>query len=156
MTEIILDNIILKVDLIQTQEFYKGKDTFLCDCKDCVNYLSKIDTVKDIFDGLDIKLGVDLTRDVGINSDELMPHDYDYHHLYVIPYYIFGDFFVKKRGLISKSYEEVLYKINDDISVKFIEASYLKHINEKIITMWVEFKTPLVKIINKNHENKYT
>ncbi len=137
----------LEIDVSKTTEFYEKADTFICDCKDCKNYVSKIEIVRQSLNGLDSKLGIDLLKAVGIGMDELMPHDYDDHHLYVVPYYIFGTCAVGGQELKAKSHDRIQHKIDDTVSIEFVESSYEPWLfeTERALTMWIEFKTPLVE-----------
>ncbi len=99
MTTVELGNIKLEIDRIATEKFYKSQNGFICDCPDCVNYVSKISDVQSELKGIEKQLGIDLTKDVGQGMDELMPHDYDNHHLYVIPYYVIGKSYLNEKEL---------------------------------------------------------
>ncbi len=135
MTQITIGTITLNVDLQATKQYYSDKPTFLCTCIDCQNYLRQIQNIIKAFDGLDQKLGIDLTRDVGIGSDELMPHDYDDHLLYVIPYYVIG-------SLISPSGNS--YEVNDWIRFQIRDTNYNKtmQIKEDAFCIWLEIRLP--------------
>jgi len=72
-----------------------------------VIYVSKISDVKPELNGLDKQLGIDLTKDVGQGMDELIPHDYDNHHLYVIPYYVIGKSYLNAKNLDKENSEPI-------------------------------------------------
>jgi hypothetical protein len=138
MTQITIGNINLNVDVQATIDYYKDKPTFLCDCVDCQNYLSQIKSIKNEFNGLDESLGIDLSKDVGIGSDELMPHDYDDHLLYVVPYYVIGSILSPK---------ETSHKINDRLSINIHNYNYneIMNIKEDAFCMWLEIRLPLLE-----------
>lgn len=147
MDTVEIGSIRLHVDTSKTIKFYEKADTFICDCKDCVNYVSKIEVVRQSLCGLDNKLGIDLLKTVGIGSDELMPHDNYDHHLYVVPYYIFGTCAVDGQEFMAGSNERVKYKIDDTVSIEIVESSFKPWLfeTERALTIWVEFITPLLK-----------
>lgn len=120
MRSIAIGNINLNLDVKATEEYYKDKPTFLCDCFDCQNYLSQIESIKSEFNGLDETLGIDLSKDVGIGSDELMPHDYEDHLLYVVPYYVIGSI---------TAYRESTFTLNDRINLRFHNYKYSEIMN---------------------------
>ena len=152
MTTIELGNIKLEIDRIETEKFYATQNGFICDCPDCMNYVSKISDVKSELNGLDKKLGIDLTKAVGQGMDELMPHDYDNHHLYVIPYYVIGKSYLngkesdhKDSGPIWRNTKRGEIKLTDNLSLTIIKTTddiVIKNA-ENILTIWLEFKTEL-------------
>lgn len=139
MTQIAIGNINLNVDVQATIDYYKDKPTFLCDCVDCQNYLSQIKSIKNEFNGLDDSLGIDLSKDVGIGSDELMPHDYDDHLLYVVPYYVIGRILTYK--------ETSQHKVNERINIKIhnYQCNKIMNIKEDAFCLWLEITLPLLK-----------
>ncbi|MDX1830463.1 MAG: hypothetical protein R3342_13065 [Lutibacter sp.] len=154
MTTVELGNIKLEIDRIETEKFYATQNGFVCDCPDCLNYVSKISDVKSELNGLDKKLGIDLTKDVGQGMDELMPHDYVHHHLYVIPYYVIGKCYVNKNELNRENSEPIWTntkraekKLTENISLSIINTTdYIEIENAKsILTVWLEFKTELIE-----------
>ncbi len=138
MNQISIGNINLNVDVQATIEYYQDKPTFLCDCADCQNYLSQIKTIKSEFKGLDDRLGIDLSKDVGIGSDELMPHDCEDHLLYVVPYYVIG-------SIVSPN--ETTYQLNDRLNIKIHNYNYneIMNVKEDAFCLWLEIKMPLIK-----------
>lgn len=152
MTTIELRNIKLEIDQIETEKFYATQNGFICDCLDCVNYVSKISDVKSELNGIDKKLGIDLTKAVGQGMDELMPHDYDNHHLYVIPYYVIGKSFLNEKeldrensGPIWRNTKRAEIKLTDNLSLTIINTTDDIEIDnaKNILTIWLEFKTEL-------------
>ena len=152
MTTIELGNIKLEIDRIETEKFYATQNGFICDCLDCVNYVSKISDVKSELNGIDKKLGIDLTKAVGQGMDELMPHDYDNHHLYVIPYYVIGKSFLNEKeldrensGPIWRNTKRAEIKLTDNLSLTIINTTDDIEIDnaKNILTIWLEFKTEL-------------
>jgi len=152
MTTIELGNIKLEIDRIETEKFYAIQNGFICDCPDCVNYVSKISDVQSELNGLDKKLGIDLSKAVGQGMDELMPHDYDNHHLYVIPYYVIGKSYLNKKeldrensGPIWRNTKRAEIKLTDNLSLTIINTTDDIEIDnaENILTIWLEFKTEL-------------
>lgn len=155
MTTIVeLGNIELEIDRIETEKFYATQNGFICNCPDCLNYVSKISDVKSELNGLDDKLGIDLTKAVGQGMDELMPHDYENHHLYVIPYYVIGKCYVN-RAELNKENSEPIWKNTKRAEKKLTENLSLSIINttndieidnaENILTIWLEFITELIE-----------
>ena len=147
-----LGNIKLEIDRIETEKFYATQNGFICDCPDCVNYVSKISDVKSELNGLEKKLGIDLTKSVGQGMDELMPHDYDNHHLYVIPYYVIGKTYLNEKelnrensGPIWRNTKRAEIKLTDNLSLTIINTTDDIEIDnaENILTVWLEFKTEL-------------
>ena len=104
MKTIKIENITLEIDENKTENFYKTQNTFVCDCSDCVNYLSKIPDVLNSLNGIDRSLGIDLRKAVGQGMDELMPHDFEDYQLYVVPYYVVGKCFL--NGIELEKYLE--------------------------------------------------
>ena len=154
MTTVELGNIKLEIDRIATEKFYKSQNGFICDCPDCVNYVSKISDVQSELNGLEKELGIDLTKAVGQGMDELMPHDYDNHHLYVIPYYVIGKCYVNKielnpenSGPIWRNTNRTEKKMTNNLSIIFINTTDDIEIEnaKNILTIWLEFKTELRK-----------
>ena len=154
MTTVELGNIKLEIDRIATEKFYKSQNGFICDCIDCVNYVSKISDVQSELNGLEKELGIDLTKAVGQGMDELMPHDYDNHHLYVIPYYVIGKCYVNKIELnpensdpIWRNTNRTEKKMTNNLSIIFINTTDDIEIEnaKNILTIWLEFKTELRK-----------
>jgi hypothetical protein len=152
MTTIELGNIKLEIDRIETEKFYATQNGFICDCPDCVNYVSKISDVKSELNGLEKKLGIDLTKAVGQRMDELMPHDYDNHHLYVVPYYVIGKLYLSEKelnrensGPIWRNTKRTEIKLTDNLSLTIINTTDDIEIDnaENILTFWLEFKTEL-------------
>jgi hypothetical protein len=150
MTTVELGNIKLEIDRIETEKFYATQNGFVCDCPDCLNYVSKISNVKSELNGLDKKLGIDLTKAVGQGMDELMPHDYDNHHLYVIPYYVIGKCYVnstelnkENSGPIWTNTKRAEKKLTENLSLSIINTTDDIEIDnaENILTIWLEFKT---------------
>ncbi|MGJ8551247.1 hypothetical protein [Winogradskyella wichelsiae] len=154
MTTVELGNIKLEIDRIETEKFYATQNGFICDCPDCVNYVSKISNVQSELNGLEKELGIDLTKAVGQGMDELMPHDYDNYHLYVIPYYVIGKCFINRNELEKQSFEpnwektkKAEYKLTENISLNINETNKYVEIEnaENILTIWLEYKTELIK-----------
>ena len=152
MTTVELGNIKLEIDRIATEKFYKSQNGFICDCPDCVNYVSKISDVQSELKGIEKQLGIDLTKDVGQGMDELMPHDYDNHHLYVIPYYVVGKSYLNEKeldkensGPIWRNTKRAEKKMTDNITLTIINTTDDIEIEnaENILTIWLEFKTEL-------------
>lgn len=137
MTQIAIGNIILNVDVQSTVDYYMDKPTFICNCNDCQNYLGQLKSIINEFKGLDKELGIDLTKDVGIGSDELMPHHYEDHLLYVVPYYVIGNILPTKASS---------YALNNRINLRFQTYKYnaKMHIKEDAFCMWLEIRLPLL------------
>ena len=153
MTTVELGNIKLEIDRIETEKFYATQNGFVCDCLDCLNYVSKISDVKSEFNGLDKKLGIDLNKDVGQGMDELMPHYYENHHFYVIPYYVIGKCYVNKNelnrensGPIWTNTKRAEKKLTENISLSIINTTDDVEIEnaKSILTVWLQFKTELI------------
>ena len=140
MTQITIGNINLNVDTQATIDYYKDKPTFLCECVDCQNYLGQIKSIKNEFNGLDNALGIDLSKDVGIGSDELMPHDYDDHLLYVVPYYVIG-------SIISPKEETSQHKLNERLNIRIHNYKYneIMNIEDDAFCLWLEIRLPLME-----------
>ncbi|MDO1514562.1 hypothetical protein Q2T41_18055 [Maribacter confluentis] len=154
MTTVELGNIKLEIDRNATEKFYKSQNGFICDCPDCLNYVSKISGVLSELNGLEKQLGIDLTKAVGQGMDELMPHDYDDYHLYVIPYYLIGKCFINENELQKQSIEPIWektkkaeYKLTENLSLRIIETNKYVEIEnaENILTIWLEYKTELIE-----------
>jgi len=154
MTILELGNIKLEIDRIATENFYKSQNGFICDCNDCVNYVSKIPDIQSELNGLEKQLGIDLTKDVGQGMDELMPHDYDNHHLYVIPYYVVGKSYLNQKeldredsGPIWRNTKRAEKKMTDNITLTIINTTDVIEIDnaKNILTIWIEYKTDLIK-----------
>ena len=86
--------------------------------------------------------------------DELMPHDYSSHHLYVIPYYVVGKCIINNKELkiehsapVMSYFERAEYTVDENIKLSILNTSNDIKINDSknILTIWVEFKTPLIK-----------
>ncbi len=164
MTTIVdLGNIRLEIDRIETEKFYANQNGFTCDCPDCRNYVSKIPEVKSELNGLENQLGIDLTKDVGQGMDELMPHDYDNHHLYVIPYYVIGKCYVnttqlsrEKSGPIWTNTKRAEKKLTKNLSLSIINTTDDIEISnaENILTIWLEFKTELRTELKNNYSQQ--
>jgi|GEM_PF-2224475 len=155
MKTVELGNIRLEVDNIETKKFYETQNGFICDCSDCVNYVSKISNVQSSLNGIEKQIGIDLTKDVGQGMDELMPHDYDNHHLYVIPYYVIGKCYVDGKELKEQSSGPIWSntkriekkKLTENLSLTIINTtSDIKIENTKnVLTIWLEYKTELIE-----------
>jgi hypothetical protein len=154
MPRIELDNITIEVDKTQTEEFYKNHNRFTCTCPDCTSYVEKTSIVRSLLNGLDLELGIDLTKDVGQGMDELMGHDNDDHHLYVIPYYISGKCFVdnselevQQSGPIWPGTKRAEYKLTNDLSLLIINTTGDIEFNKSkgVLSIWLEYKTELLK-----------
>lgn len=145
MKTIEIGNIAIQFDYDKTKNFYTTQYEFGCDCPDCLNYVDKYSVVKDLIQGLDEELGIDLSKDVGQGIDELMPHDNEDHCLYIIPYYISGRCLVD--GLELAKNKRVEYKLDECLNLTIVNSSdYIEFENSKsILTLWIEFKTPLLK-----------
>ncbi|XOV67666.1 MAG: hypothetical protein ACFHU9_00575 [Fluviicola sp.] len=150
MPRIILDNITIEVDKTRTEEFYKNHDGFSCPCPDCTSYVAKIDKVRRDLNGLDLELGIDLTKDVGQGMDELMGHENDNHHIYVIPYYISGKCFidsteleVQQSGPIRPNTKRAEYKLTNELVLLIINTTGdIEFDNsENVLSVWLEYKT---------------
>jgi len=149
-----LGNIKIEFDSKLNREFYSQQKSFCCECQDCLNYVDKLQVVKNLMNGLDEKLGIDLSKDVGQGMDELYPHDREGHHLYVIPYYINGICTINNKKLgVKQEYGQVLsntirteYKLDQKLTLTIVNTS--KHLDfgnsKNILTIWLEFKTPLI------------
>ncbi|MFT6845877.1 MAG: hypothetical protein ACJAUV_002077 [Flavobacteriales bacterium] len=149
-----LGNIEIEYNSDITREFYSKQDGFCCDCPDCLNYVDKLTIVKNLMKGLDEKLGLDLSKDVGQGMDELMPHDNDDHHLYVIPYYISGKCRINEEELTQQQNGPIWpktiraeYELDKNLSLLIINTTEsVKFKNaEPVLSIWLEFKTPLLK-----------
>ncbi len=152
MTTVELENIKIEVDRIETEKFYANQNGFICDCPDCLNYVTKISDVQSELNGLDKKIGIDLTKAVGQGMDELMPHDYENHHLYVIPYYVIGKLYSNEKELNRENSEPIWRntkraekKLTENLSLTIINTTDDIEIDnaENILTIWLEFKTEL-------------
>ena len=149
-----LGNIKLEIDKIETEKFYENQNGFICDCPDCLNYVSKLPDIKLELNGIEKEFGIDLTKAVGQGMDELMPHDYDDYHLYVIPYYVIGKCFKNGNELEKQSFEPIWkktknakYKLTENLSLNIIETNKYVEIEnaENILTIWLEYKTELIE-----------
>ena len=154
MKTIKIENVTLEIDEKRTEKFYKTQNTFVCDCSDCLNYLSKIPDVLDSLNGIDKKLGIDLNKAVGQGMDELMPHDFEEYHLYVVPYYVIGKCYLNGielekefSGPIWKNTKRVEKKLCENLSITIINTTDSIKIEdaENILTIWLEYKTELIK-----------
>ncbi|UZO79653.1 hypothetical protein NBT05_11895 [Aquimarina sp. ERC-38] len=154
MITVELGNIKLEIDRIATEKFYKSQSGFICDCPDCVNYVNKISKVQSDLNGLEKQLGIDLTKDVGQGMDEFMPHDYDNHHLYVIPYYVIGKLYMNKKELDKensklfwRNIKRAEKRLTNNITLTIINTTDNIKIEkaENILTIWLEFKTELIE-----------
>ncbi len=137
-----MGDIKLIVDVEKTRAFYADKSGFVCDCKDCINYTRQYDLIKKVLDGIDDQLGIDISKDVGIGMEELMPHDYPNHHLYLIPYYAIGSAWIDEIELK----EKYQHRIDESLTWSIQKTEYGKQLfaPDSAITIWFEFKTPLV------------
>ena len=154
MKTIKIENITLEIDENKTENFYKTQNTFVCDCSDCVNYLSKIPDVLNSLNGIDRSLGIDLRKAVGQGMDELMPHDFEDYQLYVVPYYVVGKCFLNGIEL-EKELSEAIWnntkrvekKLSENLSMTIINTTDSIKIGnaENVLTIWLEFKTELIK-----------
>ena len=149
-----LGDIEIEFNIRNNQKFYSSQDGFTCDCLDCLNYVTKLPKIKSLMKGLDEKFGIDLSKDVGQGMDELMPHDRKDHHLYVVPYYINGKCKINGNYLTQEQNGPILsdtiraeYKLDDNLTILLINTTEsVKFENQKsVLTIWVEFKTPLIK-----------
>lgn len=140
MNAIQLDNITLEVDTEETRAFYNTQNEFVCDCYDCTNYKHRLTEVRTFLDGLDQELGIDLTRDVGQGMDELMPHEYEKHRLYLIPYYVIGKCFVNGEQLSRQTSTQ--HTINEHVSLTIRNSSGHLNLNtiQDNLTIWIEYK----------------
>ena len=154
MTIVELGKTKLEIDRIATEKFYRSQNGFICDCPDCVNYVSKIPGIQSELNGIEKQLGIDLTKDVGQGMDELMPHDNDNHHLYVIPYYVIGRCYVdgkelkeQSSGPIWSNTKRIEKKLTENLSLTIINTtSDIKIENTKnVLTIWLEYKTELIE-----------
>ena len=154
MKTIKFGNIEIEYDSTNTQKFYAKQYPFGCDCPDCLDYVNKLPTVKNLIKRFDVKLGIDITKDVGQGMDELVPINYDDHNLYVIPYYIDGECKVnnialtkEQNGPVMNSTIKAEHKIDDNLTLTIINTTdSIKFKNAKsVLTIWFEFKTPLFK-----------
>lgn len=145
-----LGNIEIQFDVKKNTSFYRSQNGFTCDCPFCINYVKEILTVKELLQGLDETLGIDLTKDVGQGMDELMSHDNENHCLYVVPYYINGKCLINGNDLETQSNGPIWphtirteYQLNEKLSLTFINTSEsVKFENvESVLTMWVEYKS---------------
>jgi len=152
MKTIRLGNIILKVDVERTSQFYVRQNGFVCDCPDCTNYVKNIPNIQNSLNGLDNELGIDLYKAVGQGMDELMPHDYVDSHLDVIPYYVIGKCYINDKELEKQSSELIWpnthhaeQKLTDNLSLLIINTSGDIEINnaKNVLTIWLEYKTDL-------------
>lgn len=167
MQKIELGNIEIQFDYDKTKLYYDNKDCFTCDCPDCLDYVSKLSEVKNLMNGLDEKLGIDLSKNVAHGMEELSGINYKDHNLYVVPYYINGSCFVNGVKLAEKPYGPIMpetirtkYKLDANLNLTIANASGYMDFEgaEFVLVIWVEFKTqlikeaqqPLKKIINYN------
>jgi hypothetical protein len=143
--------------------FYARQDGFYCDCPDCLNYLDKLPIVKNLMNGLDEKLGIDLSKDVGQGMDELMPHDSKDHRLYVIPYYIRGKCKINAKNLTQQQNGPIWpntviakYQLDENLSLLITNTPESVQFKgaENILTIWLEFKTRLSYTSNEKEVNK--
>ncbi|MDW7690223.1 hypothetical protein R9C00_24335 [Flammeovirgaceae bacterium SG7u.111] len=144
-----LGNITIEADEVRTRKFYEKQSGFTCKCSDCTNYVSKVPYIQTLLNGIDIELGIDLSRDVGQGMDELIPHDYEGYHLYLIPYYVIGGCYhngeeldKEQSGPIWSSTRRAEYKLTDDLSLLVINTSGDIEMDtaENVLTIWFEFK----------------
>jgi hypothetical protein len=148
-----LGNIKFEIDQLETARFYSTQNGFICDCPNCLNYVSKISNVKSELNGLDIEFGIDLTKDVGQGMDELMPHHYDAYNLYVVPYYAVGKVYVdgtkldqQNSGPIWPNTKRAEIRLTENLSLTIINTTDAIEIGnaENILTIWLEYKTALI------------
>jgi len=163
METLILEHLEIEYSSVKNREFYASQDGFCCDCPDCLNYVDKLPIVKNLMNGLDEKLGIDLSKDVGQGMDELMPHDNEDHHLYVIPYYISGkcktnakNLTQQQNGPIWPNTVRAEYQLDENLSLLIINTTESVKFKgaENVLTIWLEFKTPLMNKSNEKDENK--
>jgi hypothetical protein len=158
-----LENIEIEYNSDKNREFYSNQDGFCCDCPDCLNYVEKLSVVKDLMNGLDEKLGIDLSKDVGQGMDELMPHDNEDHHLYVVPYYINGKCKINTENLTQQQNGPIWpntvraeYQLDESLSLLIINTTESVKFEgaENVLTIWLEFKTPLMNKSTEKEVNK--
>lgn len=139
MTKVTIGNIELDVDVQATIDYYRDKPGFLCNCVDCRNYVRKTEWIRAQIKGLDDLLGIDLAKDVGIGSDELMPHNIDDHILYVVPYYVVGR--VVNKEAVGR------YAINERICVNIrdYQMNTIMKIEQDAFCVWLEVLLPLAE-----------
>ncbi len=154
MARIELDNITLEVDKTQTEEFYKNHNGFTCTCPYCLDYVEKTSLIGELLNGLDLDLGIDLSKDVGQSMDELMGLDNDDHCLFVAPYYISGKCFVdgkelqeQQSGPVWPTTMRAKYKLTSDLSITIINTTGdIEFENaEGVLSIWLEYKTEPLK-----------
>ena len=113
--------------------------------------------------GLDEKLGIDLSKDVGQGMDELTPHDYDEYQLYVIPYYINAKCKIKSKKLAQQQNGPIWpntiraeYQVDDNLNILIINTTESVSFEgaENVLTIWLECKTPLINKIDEKTTNK--
>ncbi|WP_165750245.1 hypothetical protein [Cellulophaga sp. Z1A5H] len=151
MKSVELGNIKLVVDSIETRKFYETQNGFVCNCPDCLDYVSKISNVQLELNGIDKEFGIDLYKAVGQGMDELMPHDYDGYHLYVVPYYVIGKLFVNGKelekessGSIWSNTRRVEKRLTKNLSLIITTTEDITIVAARnILTIWLEYKTGL-------------
>lgn len=149
MTTIRLDHITIQADKTQTEAFYKNHNGFTCHCADCTTYAATIHHIRKRLNGLDLQLGIDLTKDVGQGMDELMGHDNGDHQLYVVPYYVSGKCFIygkeleaQQSGPIWPETKRAEYKLTNDLALLIINTTgAIQFDNAKgVLSIWLEYR----------------
>lgn len=152
MKTIELGHIKIEVDDIRTKKFYETQTGFTCDCSNCQNYVEDIPDIQNLLNGIDEKLGIDLTKDVGQGMDELMPNDYENYCLAVAPYYLIGKCFVngeelkqEPSGPVWPNTELTKFDVSNNLSLLIINTSGDIKIDsaENILSIWLEYRTDL-------------
>ena len=154
MNTLKLDDIIIEFDKNKTSKFYQQQPNFICMCDDCINYVNHLSSVHELLENLDGELGIDLSKAVGQGMDELQPHDYDDHQMYLVPYYIVGkcrirDEELKKQytGPILESTKRVEHKFASGLNIVIINTTGDIQIDDvdHVLTIWLEVRTNLFK-----------
>jgi hypothetical protein len=154
MKNINFEDISFEVDYNKTKKFYEEKNNFTCQCSDCLNYISNLNDIKNELKGIDIELGIDVTKNVGKDMDELMHNDYNDFHLFVAPYYVFGKFYVdgvelkqQNPGPIWPSTIRCEKKLSKKLSLIIINTSGKLNIEDNLntFTIWIEYKFNPIK-----------
>lgn len=158
-----LGNLEIEFDSDNTRRFYAKQNGFVCNCPNCLNYVDKLSTVKNLMNGLDEKIGIDLSKDVGQGMDELMPQNNEDHCLYVIPYYVNGKCKIEGKSLAKQqngpiwpNTNRVEHKLNENLSLLIINTSESVEFEnaECVLTIWLEFKTQLLRKIEREEKVK--
>ena len=132
------------IDKIKTKQFYSKSNSFCCECSYYLNFYTKISIIKKTIDNANLKFEIDFHKDVGQRGDELHTLNFDDYDLYIVPYYVYGEYSLKKRTNNNR------IQISEDITISIEDISYQKwfNINSKAFTVRLEYKTNKIESCN--------